>query len=267
MISLVISLMLMFSAGNIESIEQTNSYIYKDTCKSIEDAEKMKNMDAIICGRLEKFTPWESGKGAGHMFWQWQITFPGGGSIPVVNMNKSDGESIVFDEYANSEVRIYGRVFYGIIIGDSDPTHQSATGFRIDADGIEFSGNYPENKNLDTCWIYADLEEHPNTEVIAAGKLVEYMPPHDGSKLGNEKIWDYELQMQDGNSIPLKKVGSELEHGSFKDKDVFIHAVITYGIIFGEENTANIVGYRIDPLSIKVNENGYGDSYIEHKIK
>ncbi|MEO8512318.1 MAG: hypothetical protein ABI543_02035, partial [Ignavibacteria bacterium] len=42
---------------------------------------------------------------------------------------------------------------------------------------------------------------------------------------------------------------------------------IKYGIIFGSENTANITGYRIDPVEISVNENGYGNTLIEGKIR
>lgn len=120
---------------------------------------------------------------------------------------------------------------------------------------------------IDTCWINLDLEEHQNMEVIAAGKLIEYIPRHDNSKLGDEKIWDYELQMQDGYTVPLKKSDGALELDGFKDKDIFIKAFIKYGIIFGDTNTANMQGYRIDPIAVYVNERGYGMPYYERKIR
>ncbi len=118
----------------------------------------------------------------------------------------------------------------------------------------------------DTCWIYLDLEEHQNMEAIIAGKLIEYIPPYDNSKLGDEKIWDYELKTQDGYKVPLNKTQS-LDVEKFKDKDVFIKATIKHGIIFGEVNTANMQGYRIDPVEIYLNEKGYGNTLTERKIR
>lgn len=121
----------------VKADSESSSSYSRDTCRTWNDAERLKNTPVIIIGRLQKFTPWEKGKGAGHMFWQYEIRLDDSTAIPVVNKDKSDGESIPFDEYLNSDVIIYGRVYYGIIIGDSDPGHQSMTGFRIDADGIE----------------------------------------------------------------------------------------------------------------------------------
>lgn len=136
MTSLFISVMILFTICSHSAERRSVDNVFRDTCRSWADAERLKNTDALIIGRLQKFTPWEKGKGAGHLFWQYEIKLSDSTAIPVVNMDKSDGESIVFEEYLNSEVIIYGKIFYGIIIGDSDPSHQSMTGYRIDADGI-----------------------------------------------------------------------------------------------------------------------------------
>jgi hypothetical protein len=263
MISLLISLMLGFTSITYSIPKQETIPVYIDTCRSMTDAEKFMNTNAVICGRLQKFTPWLNGKGAGHMFWQWEIKLSDGTAIPVVNKNKSDGESIVFDEYESRNVVIYGTVYYGIIIGDSDPNHQSMTGFRIDADGIDIAGNITAQ---DTCWLYADIEAHPNMDAIIAGKVIEFVPPGDGSKLGDEKIWDYELVTQDKYRIPIRK-DKYLNLEKLKNKDVFINGYVKYGIIFGEPNTANMQGYRIDPLEISLNETGYGNTLTERKIR
>ena len=263
MISLFISLMLIFSTTTKSVEAKSINYIYSDTCRIWEDAEKLKNTNAVICGRLQKFTPWENGKGAGHMFWQWEIKLADGTAIPVVNMDKSDGESILFDEYESRNVIIWGTVYYGIIIGDSDPNHQSMTGLRIDAYGIDIAGNVTVK---DTCWVYSDIQSFADKDVIIAGRLVEYVPPGDGSKLGNEKIWDYEIVTQDNYRVPVKK-DKYLNLEQYKDKDVFINGYIKYGIIFGEPNTANMQGYRIDLFEISLNQTGYGNSLTESKIR
>lgn len=263
MISLFFSLVLMFTAGTESAGLRSVNLMPRDTCRTIEDAEKLKNTDAVIFGRLQKFTPWEKGKGSGHMFWQWEIKLSDGTAIPVVSKNKSDGESIVFDEYESRNVVIYGRVFYGIIIGDSNPNHQSMTGFRIDADGIDIAVTAAPQ---DTCWVNADVESHPNMDAVIAGRLIEYVPPGDGSKLGDEKIWDYELVTQDNYRVPVKK-DKYLNLDKFIEKDVFVNGYIKYGIIFGEPNTANMQGYRIDVFEVYLNETGYGNSLIDGKIR
>ena len=253
----------MFTVCTVTAEQLSVNKMPVDTCRSIEDAEKLKNTDAVIFGRLQKFTPWQSGKGSGHMFWQWEILFPGGGRIPVVNKNKSDGESIVFDEFESRNVVIYGRVFYGIIIGDSNPEHQSMTGFRIDAEGIDITGNVTI---LDTCWVYADIQSFADKDVIIAGRLVVYVPPGDGSKLGDSKIWDYELVTQDNYLVPVRK-DKYLNLDQLIEKDVFINGYIKYGVIFGEPNTANMQGYRIDAFEVMLNETGYGNTLINGKIR
>ncbi len=263
MISLLVSIMLVFTSCTNSASKQETITGYSDTCSSMTDAENLKNKKAVIFGRLQKFTPWLSGKGSGHMFWQWEVLFSDGGRIPVVSKDKSDGESIVFDEYESRNVVIYGTVYYGIIIGDSDPNHQSMTGFRFDADGIDITGNIVAQ---DTCWVYADIEAHPNMDAIIAGKVIEFVPLGDGSKLGDEKIWDYELVTQDKFRIPIRK-DKYLKLEKLKDKDVFINGYVKYGIIFGESNTANMQGYRIDPFEISINQTGYGNTLTERKIR
>lgn len=259
--------LLAFVADQSTAGSQETGNVGADTCRRMKDARKLKNKSAVIFGKIQKYTPIKSGKGQGHMFWQWEIALRGGGRIPIVSKDKSDGESIVFDEYENLDVVIYGFIFYGIVIGDSDPTHQSATGYRIDADDIRLAAESDRKTAMDTCWIYLDIQEHQNVEAIVAGKLIEYRPPHDGSKLGDEKIWDYELQIQDGFTIPLQKTTLDLELAAFIDKDIFLNAFIKYGIIFGDSNTANMEGYRLDPIALYYNERGYEVSYFDKKIR
>ena len=271
MISLFISVLMFFSSCNNNAARNNtqsgDTLIYRDTCRSMDDAERLANKDAIIYGWLQKYTPVTQGKGRDHMFWHWELEFPDGSRIPVVNKDLSDGESIVFDEYSFANVVIYGKIFFGTIIGDSDPSHQSASGYRIDADGIDFLPGYEPQKKIDTCRIFIDLEANANRKIIAAGKLLKYIPPHDGSKLGDEKIWDYVLEMPDGTVLPFKKTGDDLEPESFINRDVYVYGFLKYGIIFGRENTANIRGYRLDPLEIKVNEKGNVIPLSELKIK
>lgn len=263
MISLFISVMLLFAACCISTELPHVKNIPGDTCRTFSDAEKLKNKDVVVYGRLQKFTPWQSGKGAGHMFWQWEIKLDDGTAIPVVNKNLSDGESILFEEYESRNVIIYGTVYYGIIIGDSNPDRQSMTGYRIDADGIDIAVNAAVP---DTCWVFADIEAHTNKDIVIAGRLVEYMPPRDGSKPGDEKIWDYELVTQDNYRVPVQK-DKYLSLEKFLEKDVFINGYIKYGIIFGEPNTANMQGYRIDVFDVILNQNGYGNTLNEGKIR
>ena len=101
--------LILFSAQDtrVKADSESSSPYSRDTCRTWNDAERLKNTPAIIIGRLQKFTPWEKGKGAGHMFWQFEIKLDDGTAIPVVNTDKSDGESIPFDEYLNSDVIIY----------------------------------------------------------------------------------------------------------------------------------------------------------------
>jgi hypothetical protein len=266
MITLFISFILMFATCSKQADKELINRVILDTCRTVTDIQVNKDKDVVIIGRLQKFTPWEKGKGAGHMFWDWEIAFPLGGAYPLIAKTQM-GAPINFAEFENKNVIVHGTVFFGIIIGDSNPEHQSATGYRIDADRIEIDPNTPMPP-LDTCWIWDDIEQHRNRDSFVAGKLIEYIPPHDNSKLGDEKIWDYELQLADGYTIPLTDISKNgLELAGFTGRDVFVKAYILYGIIFGSENTANMVGTRIDARGIYVNEIGYIKPFYELKIK
>lgn len=105
-------------------------------------------------------------------------------------------------------------------------------------------------ENLDTCRSYQDLEAHQNQTAFVEGKIIEYVPPRDSSKLGDEKIWDWELVLPDNYKYPLTAKVPSLDVNSFIGKNVIVKAFIKFGIIFGYENTANIQGYRIDAEEI-----------------
>lgn len=248
MIITIFSFLFLF-AFSPEKPQIENKFVISDTCRSIDNAMMLSNKEAVIFGKVQKFTPIKEGKGRGHMFWQWEIAFPRGGAIPVINKNKSIADSINFAEYENKYVIIHGTIFYGIIIGDSNPEHQSATGFRIDAMNIQPDENRP-GIHLDTCRVWTDIESHWNKDAYIVGKIIEYVPPHDNSKLGDEKIWDWEILTADNYSIPLTAKNNKLDVNSLVGKNVIVKAYILYGIIFGRENTANMQGTRIDAEEI-----------------
>jgi hypothetical protein len=103
---------------------------------------------------------------------------------------------------------------------------------------------------LDTCRMWGDIESHRNNNAYVIGKIIEYVPPHDSSKLGDEKIWDWEIITADNYAIPLTAKNKSLDVNSFIGKYVIVKAFILYGIIFGRDNTANMQGTRIDAEEI-----------------
>jgi len=109
------------------AMEQKNYVI----CDSFVCLQKHKNKQVNIKGKLRKFTPNKSGKGAGHMFWDWEVLLSDNLAVPIV----SKGDKIDLSMYNNKNVLIKGNVFYGIVIGS--PEGQNATGFRIDANSIQ----------------------------------------------------------------------------------------------------------------------------------
>jgi hypothetical protein len=138
-----------------------------DTCRTFNDADRLKNSDAVIIGRLQKFAPWEKGKGAGHMFWQWEIKLSDGFAIPVVNKNKTDGDSIVFDQYENRDVVIHGTVYYGIIIGDSSEN-------KIKIDLIQFNNEgYRVYPNGEKSSAYYEFCIPANDSILAVVKSID----------------------------------------------------------------------------------------------
>lgn len=104
--------------------------------------------------------------------------------------------------------------------------------------------------SLDTCRVWADIKSHRNKDAYITGKIIEYVPPHDSSKLGDEKIWDWEILTADNYTIPLTAKNKSLDVNSFIGKNVIVTGFILYGIIFGRENTANMRGTRIDAEKI-----------------
>lgn len=181
------------------------------------------------------------------MFWDWEIKLEDGGKIPVVSADKSDGESIIFNEYENQNVIVFGTIYYGIVIGN--PDGQSASGYRIDADGIMINDGTPLPPR-DTCRSWKDIEYHWNSDAYVVGWVHTYEPPHDNSKLGDEKIWQWVLKTPDNYSIPLITENNSIDINNYIGKSVLVNAFIKYGIIFGRENTANMVGTRIDAYDI-----------------
>lgn len=108
---------------------QSQKKDYSLTCNTWECLEKNSNKDASIKGVFRKYTPEKKGKGAGHMFWEWEILLSDGNAVPVSGSNKM----IKYKNFEGKKVTIKGLIFYGIIIGSDNPNEQSATGYRIDA--------------------------------------------------------------------------------------------------------------------------------------
>jgi hypothetical protein len=123
------------------------------------------------------------------------------------------------------------------------------------------------NLQLDTCRLWDDIESHWNKDAYITGRIIEYVPPHDNSKLGDEKIWDWELVTIDNYSIPLISKNKNLDVNIFIGKNVIVKSFIKYGIIFGTENTANIQGTRIDAQEIYFVENPDPLSKITFDLK
>jgi hypothetical protein len=254
MIIAIISIFMLFSSPEAKNEKHSETYIQasfsSDTITTNEGIESHKNEFAYIKGRFQKFTPWTEGKGANHMFWDWEIALPGGGSYPVITKSTV----IELSSYEGKDVLVYGKVFFGIIIGDSNPNHQSATGYRIDIERIHAIDPSLIPQSSDTCRLWKEIEKHWNMNAYVEGKVIEYIPPHDSSKLGDEKIWQWELHTADNYSIPLTAKNTNLDINSYIGKNVIIKGFILNGIIFGRENTANIVGTRIDAEEIYLAE-------------
>ena len=102
------------------------------SCSTWECLETHKNGNAVVTGVLRKYTPEKKGKGAGHMFWDWELLLSDGNAVPVSSKNKK----IRFSKFEGKEVELKGLIFYGIVIGSPDPKQQSATGYRLDPESI-----------------------------------------------------------------------------------------------------------------------------------
>ncbi len=265
MIIAIISIFMLFSSPEAKTEKHSEAYVQSnfssDTITTNEGIESHKNKFAYIKGKFQKFTPWTQGKGSGHMFWDWEIALPNGGSYPVITKSNF----IDLKDYENKEVLIYGKVFFGIIIGDSNPDHQSMRGYRIDAESIIILAQTKPGL-LDTCRLWKEIELHQNMVAFVEGKIVEYVPPHDSSKLGDEKIWQWQLVTADNYSIPLTAKNTSLDINRYIGMRVMVEAYILYGIIFGSENTANITGTRIDAEVIYLFETKAPQSKITFKL-
>lgn len=116
----------MFTVNSLKG--QTSKKDYSITCTTWDCLETNKNKDATIKGVFRKYTPEKKGKGAGHMFWDWEVLLSDGNAVPVSSTNPK----IKLRSYEGKKVSIKGLVFYGIVIGSDNPDEQSATGYRID---------------------------------------------------------------------------------------------------------------------------------------
>ena len=96
------------------------------TCTDWECLEKNKNKETTVIGLLRKYTPNEKGKGAGHMFWDWELFLNDSNAVPV------QAKDIDLSKFADRNVTVKCLVFYGIIIGSDEPHAQNAAGYRLD---------------------------------------------------------------------------------------------------------------------------------------
>jgi hypothetical protein len=112
--------------SNWSNAQNENKRYYSLKCKDWNCIEQNKNKDATIIGVFQKFTPNISGKGANHMFWNWELLLKDGFSVPIKNTNHTTD----YQRFEGKNVQIKGKIFYGIVIGSAEG--QNATGFRID---------------------------------------------------------------------------------------------------------------------------------------
>lgn len=132
------SLLILLTIGTIFTLSIVNAQQvvkkeYTINCKTWDCINENKNTDAIIEGVFRKYTPNKTGKGAGHMFWDWEIMLADSFAVPVNNSNVK----IKYQSFEGKKVLIKGNIFYGIIIGTDDENTQNARGFRIDPAEIE----------------------------------------------------------------------------------------------------------------------------------
>lgn len=103
-------------------------------CSNWQELEAQSNKNAVVLGILQAYQPIKRGKGAGHMFWKWEVRLADDSRIPAVAVPYG---SIDFKAFEGKQVKAVGLVFEGIVIGSADPNMQSATGFRLDISSIE----------------------------------------------------------------------------------------------------------------------------------
>lgn len=96
-----------------------------------QQVQAHKGDTVIVEGHLQPYTPNTSGKGAGHMFWDWEVVLKDTIAIPVIAM---DG-TLDPKPWNGKQVMIHAVLYYGIVIGS--PDGQNATGWRVDALAIK----------------------------------------------------------------------------------------------------------------------------------
>jgi hypothetical protein len=103
------------------------------TCNTFKCIENHKNQNGQVVGKLQKYTPNKTGKGAGHMFWDYEILLSDGITIPVIEKER---HHLDFKAFLGKQVVMKCTFYHGVIIGGGTPEAQAATGWRIDAQSI-----------------------------------------------------------------------------------------------------------------------------------
>lgn len=124
----ILAILLFLQALN--SMAQNESQ--RPVCRTWNDIENSENKEATVIGRLQHYTPSEKGKGAGYMFWDWEIQLADSTSIPI----KAGFPDATLNLLNNKTVMAAGLVFFGIVIGSDAPDEQHAIGYRLDLENI-----------------------------------------------------------------------------------------------------------------------------------
>lgn len=207
-----------------------------DTLKTAQQITANKNTETFIFGKIQKFTPWTKGKGANHMFWDWELVVNDNEAFPLI---AKDSPLLNLARFENQNVLVSGKIFYGIIIGSE--RGQNMTGYRIDAEEVSLLTGLNDTSSSNE-----DIGLYHNQITYIEGTVIEYIPPRDNSKHGDEKIWSWELKLPDGSTYPLTEKNEWIGMDKFIGKSVIVKGKVHHGIIFGYDNTANIRGTRID---------------------
>lgn len=104
------------------------------TCTTFKCIESHKNQKGQVVGTLRAYTPNEKGKGAGHMFWDYEILLKDSVAIPVIAAPRY---KLDFKPFLGKQVKMACTFYYGVVIGGGHPEAQAATGWRIDAENIQ----------------------------------------------------------------------------------------------------------------------------------
>lgn len=124
--TLLISLLLLFSFAGEKGKDPV--------CQTFKCLEKHKNESGYVEGILQVYTPNKTGKGAGHMFWDYEIVLKDSTSIPVIEKPR---HHLDFKAFLGKKVKMKCTFYYGVVIGGGHPNAQAASGWRIDAENIQ----------------------------------------------------------------------------------------------------------------------------------